>query len=286
MPIFQIHHLEMALPHSTFPYNGIIPFENSIPVVDPALSVAQPLQQSGFVSNGQITFNNPTPFIPTTTVPQWQRPPEITCLSDTMSELAISDCAQPPPNKIRRRNAITIQDPNPSVFQFNDANLADQPQHSHHQDAFESSFLLQRMEELQKRLGGSTLGDMKVDTSRTFADVSPPPPSPDPYRDDDYPDFSGPVKRKVPSKSQKQKEIDKISLHADLASFKPRGDLDLPDSLLRRYRANKCNALVLYQPPIDLVAQLREQENNNFVNLTTGDKRNNDNEDVNEPMTE
>ena len=139
---------------------------------------------------------------------------------------------------------------------------------AHQPSAFESSFLLQRVEELQTRLYGSKLEDMSgsddsrnFDDSRTFRNISPPPPSPDPYGEE-YQEYLGPVKRKVPTKSQAQKEIDKISLHSDLTSFKPRTDFDLPDSLLRRYRSNKCNALVLYQPPIDLLAQLQEKEKN------------------------
>jgi hypothetical protein len=70
--------------------------------------------------------------------------------------------------------------------------------------------------------------------------------------------FQGPLKRKVPAKSSKR-EIDRISLHSDLQSYQPRNDFGLPDTLLRRYRSNKCNALVLYQPPIDLLAQFQEQ---------------------------
>jgi hypothetical protein len=239
--------------------------------------------------NGQMAFSNQKPFPASgpAATPLWgiQRPPEVNCLSDTLSELAISDCAQPPPNKIRRRNAITIHDhPNPPVFQFQDADMSSAQLPAHHrrhqeQDAFESSFLLQRMEELQKRLG---VVEMSSDGSRSFEDVSPPPPSPDPY-DDDYQDFSGPVKRKIPTKNHK-KEIDKISLHADLQTYKPRTDFDLPDSLLRRYRSNKCNALVLYQPPIDMVAQLKEQENNNFVSF---EEKTNNSDDSNEAeMTE
>ena len=146
--------------------------------------------------------------------------------------------------------------------------------------AFESSFLLQRVEELQDRLGGSKLEDMSgnngfdFDGNRTFRNISPPPPSPDPYGEE-YQEFLGPVKRKIPTKSQAQKEIDKISLHSDLTSFQPRTDFDLPDSLLRHYRSNKCNALVLYQPPIDLIAQLKEKEN----------KKNEDDDETDE-MTE
>jgi hypothetical protein len=41
-------------------------------------------------------------------------------------------------------------------------------------------------------------------------------------------------------------------------------DVDTQESLLSRYRANKCNALVLYQPPVDLFMQMKEQDNNNF----------------------
>jgi hypothetical protein len=144
-------------------------------------------------------------------------------------------------------------------FQFQNGNAG----HATHQpSAFESSFLLQRVEELQSRLCGSNLEEMSGDTydgSRTFRNISPPPPSPDPYGEE-YQEFLGPVKRKVATKNAAQKEIDKISLHSDLTSFKPRTDFDLPDSLLRRYRSNKCNALVLYQPPINLMAQLQEKE--------------------------
>ena len=150
-------------------------------------------------------------------------------------------------------------------FQFHNGDAGHM---AHQPSAFESSFLLQRVEELQTRLYGSKLEDMSgsddsrnFDDSRTFRNISPPPPSPDPYGEE-YQEYLGPVKRKVPTKSQAQKEIDKISLHSDLTSFKPRTDFDLPDSLLRRYRSNKCNALVLYQPPIDLLAQLQEKEKN------------------------
>ena len=266
----------MALPHNSYPFYNT------------GSDLQAPLPNPPMFNTGQMAFNTQTTFPnANASIPSWgvERPPEVGCLSDTLSELAISDCAQPPPNKIRRRNAITIQDhPHPQVFQFQDADMTSQlpthPRHHHpHQDAFESSFLLQRMEELQKRLGGANLAEM---SSRNFEDISPPPPSPDPY-EDDYQDYSGPVKRKVPTKKQK-KEIDKISLHADLQTYKPRTDFDLPDSLVRRYRSNKCNALVLYQPPINLVAQLKVQENNNFVSF---EEKSDNTEDSNETdMTE
>jgi hypothetical protein len=144
---------------------------------------------------------------------------------------------------------------------------------AHQPSAFESSFLLQRVEELQTRLSGSKLEDMSGSNDtpnfdKDFQNISPPPPSPDPYGEE-YQEFLGPVKRKVPTKSHAQKEIDKISLHSDLTSFKPRTDFDLPESLLRRYRSNRCNALVLYQPPVDLIAQLQEKDNDNDANEET-----------------
>ena len=120
------------------------------------------------------------------------------------------------------------------------------------------------MEELQKRLGGANLSEYSNGSApeRHFDDISPPPPSPDRSSSDDFNDFPGPVKRKIASKKS-DREIEKISLHADLQSFKRREDFGLPESLLRCYRANKCNALVLYQPPVDLLAQITERDNNN-----------------------
>ena len=101
----------MSLPHNTAPpFTGVVhPYV--APVQGPTNNITTgPVQQPMFTANSPVSFGG--------RIPQWgsQRSPELTGLSDTMSELAISDCAQPPPSKIRRRNAITIQDPDPSIF--------------------------------------------------------------------------------------------------------------------------------------------------------------------------
>lgn len=250
----------MALPHA--PYHIPFPAENQIPA-GPLLCPEAQVYQGNYLTNvAAMPFTVPAPV-----QQQWgsPRPAELTGLSETMSELAISDYAPPPPSKIRRRNALTIHDPNPPTFHFaNEQQLPNQP------DSFERSFLLQRMEELQNRLGGANLVEGDPGFGKNFEEISPPPPSPDPYSED-YHDFTGPLKRKVAGRKSSKKEIERISLHADLATYRPQNDFGLPESLLRSYRANKCNALVLYQPPLDLLAQLKqgeggdevEEENNN-----------------------
>jgi len=99
----------MALPQSHAPLTSY-----SYPY-DAAVQAFPHLVESGhtfpihFTPNGvsNMPLGNPPQPVP----PQWgsPRPQELTGLSETMSELAISDCAQPPPSKIRRRNALTIQ---------------------------------------------------------------------------------------------------------------------------------------------------------------------------------
>jgi hypothetical protein len=119
----------MSLPQNTAPpFSGMV-YPYVAPVQGPTNNITTsthssvPVLQPMFTANGPVSFGGP--------VPQWatQRSPELTGLSDTMSELAISDCAQPPPSKIRRRNAITIQDPDPTIFQvfywYNDLHYFD-----------------------------------------------------------------------------------------------------------------------------------------------------------------
>jgi hypothetical protein len=146
----------MALNHS--PFNLPFPVENQLSA-GPHLYAEAGVRQDSFFSNGVAMPFTLQPTVP----PQWgaPRPQEELGLSDTMSELAISDCAQPPPNKIRRRNALTIDDPNPPLFHFHTAGDAPalEQQLPNQPDAFERSFLLQRMEELQKRLGGANLSE-------------------------------------------------------------------------------------------------------------------------------
>ena len=110
--------------------------------------------------------NNPANSVP---LMQWGSPrpqQELTGLSETMSELAISDCAQPPPSKIRRRNALTIQDTNLPIFQFSEAGLNTMHEHQLPQqpDAFERSFLLQV--ELEFKWIKSTFGKIKFLTQK------------------------------------------------------------------------------------------------------------------------
>jgi len=279
----------MALPHAPLPsfnhpYDVAAPTFNNL-VDGPSTFTSPSTFQTPFAPNGvTMPHGNPASTAP----PQWGSPraQEVTGLSETMSELAISDCAQPPPSKIRRRNALTIQDTNLLIFQFSDADMTNMQQLPQQPDAFERSFLLQRMEELQKRLGGANLSEYSNGGApeRHFDDISPPPPSPDRSGCDDFQDFSGPVKRKIAAKKP-EREIEKISLHADLQSFKRRDDFGLPDSLLRRYRSNKCNALVLYQPPVDLLAQLKERENNN-VDEDTGSSSSKCSDKIDEEIVE
>lgn len=212
------------------------------------------------------------------------RPPEVMGLAETMSELAISGYSRPPPNKIRykifshsqldpfntlnnpdynsrRRNAITIQDPYPY-------NLISQPNGFVDQaNAFENSFMLQRMEELQQRLGSLDPYELSLGKTPTDPHIVPPPPSPVPFSSpanppnpanpDEFGDVCHPGKRKVP---YSRRQIGRISLHQDLQAITPKSELSLPECILRKYTAKQSNALVLYQPPVNLIEKLLQAE--------------------------
>lgn len=156
----------------------------------------------------------------------------LTGLATDLSQLALTD--QPPPRKVRRRNALTVQD-------------LHYPPSASSENQFTQSTRMQCLD---------NVANAQFVMSKD---------------DDMDSDFNWEHKRKVAGKKKKKKEaleISQISLHKDLESFKPK--TTLPESLVRKYATAKlsspCSALVLYQPRVDLVSQIlgsiNKDENN------------------------
>ena len=158
-------------------------------------------------------------------------------LASDLSDLAIGD-HRPPPRKIRRRNALTVQDPHYP--------LIGPPPNSPVHDAFEDSSRLQALDEIVRR-------DFNLD--------------------EDGPCHGCP-KRKLPGGNRvtigprlpgEEREVRHILLHKDLEQFKP--EKSLPEFLLRKYvkavkssLSNPCSALVPYQPPEKLLEEILHKE--------------------------
>jgi len=155
--------------------------------------------------------------------------------------------------KFRRRNAITIQDPYPYELMGQPNGFVDLP------NSFESSFMLQRMEELQQRLGNLNPYEIKLGKMPSESQIVPPPPSPVPFASghEDLGEFCGPTKRKIPTN---RRQIGRISLHQDLQAITPKSEISLPESILRSFTEKQSNALVLYQPPVNLIEKFLKKE--------------------------
>jgi len=156
-------------------------------------------------------------------------------LASDLSDLAIGD--RPPPRKIRRRNALTVQDPHyPLIVP---------PPNSPVHDPFEDSSRLQALDEIVHR-------DFSLSEEPSAMCSSEP-------------------KRKLASNRQnpnigprlpgEEREVRQILLHKDLEQFKP--EKSLPEFLLRKYVKavksslnNPCSALVPYQPPEELLNEI------------------------------
>merc|ERR1712156_697505 len=156
-------------------------------------------------------------------------------LSSDLSDLAIGD--RPPPRKIRRRNALTVQDPHyPLIVP---------PPNSPVHDPFEDSSRLQALDEIVHR-------DFSLSEEPSVMCSSEP-------------------KRKLASNRRttelgpclpgEEREVRQILLHKDLEQFKP--EKSLPEFLLRKYvkavkssLSNPCSALVPYQPPEKLLSEI------------------------------
>jgi len=156
-------------------------------------------------------------------------------LASDLSDLAIGD--RPPPRKIRRRNALTVQDPHyPLIVP---------PPNSPVHDPFEDSSRFQALDEIVHR-------DFSLSEEPSAMCSSEP-------------------KRKLASNRQnlsigpklpgEEREVRQILLHKDLEQFKP--EKSLPEFLLRKYVKavksslnNPCSALVPYQPPEELLNEI------------------------------
>lgn len=173
-------------------------------------------------------------------------------LATDLSDLAIGD--RPPPRKIRRRNALTVQDPHfPHIVP---------PPNSPTHDAFEDSSRLQVLDEIVHR-------DFKHDNTSTTSSSSSvysscplPPATTEPKRK-----IAANRRQRGPVIPGEDKEVRKILLHKDLEEFKVEGCL--PEVLIQKYVKtvrssfnNPCCALVPYQPPEKLITEILERDNN------------------------
>ena len=161
-------------------------------------------------------------------------------LASDLSEMAIGD--RPPPRKIRRRNALTVQDPHyPLVVP---------PPNSPVHDAFEDSSRMQALDEIVHR-------DFTIED--------------EPY--------IGEPKRKIAGRSGpripgEDREVRQILLHRDLENFQV--EQCLPETLVRKYVKavksslhNPCSALVPYQPPEKLLSDILKGKDSSTTTSTT-----------------
>lgn len=174
-------------------------------------------------------------------------------LASDLSDLAIGD--RPPPRKIRRRNALTVQDPHYPL-------IVPPPNSPVHDCPFEDSSRLQALDEIVHR-------DFSL--------------SEDPNNATGGPGGSQP-KRKLASNRRaaphigtrlpgEEREVRQILLHKDLEQFKP--EKSLPEFLLRKYvkavkssLSNPCSALVPYQPPEKLLSEILNKNEKTCQNTT------------------
>eukprot|EP00093_Oithona_nana_P009641 09641.XXX_464381_465129_1 [CDS] Oithona nana genome sequencing. len=155
-------------------------------------------------------------------------------LASDLSEMAIGD--RPPPRKIRRRNALTVQDPHyPHVVP---------PPNSPVHDPFEDSSRMQALDEIVRR-------DFTIEDDTRLID--------EPRRK-----IAG--KSKGPKLPGEDREVRQILLHRDLENFQV--EQCLPDTLVRKYVKavksslhNPCSALVPYQPPEKLLTDILKSNN-------------------------
>jgi hypothetical protein len=164
---------------------------------------------------------------------------QLNCLATDLSEMALAD--RPPPRKIRRRNALTVQDAHYPITL--------PPPNSPIHDAFEDSSRLQALDEIIHR------------------DFS--------YEDGEPNTYCGPYvpKRKLPGKRRliqgpklpgEDREVSQILLHKDLEQYRPEGCL--PEILIRKYAKalkstmNPCSALVPYLPPEQILNEILSKE--------------------------
>jgi len=160
-------------------------------------------------------------------------------LASDLSDLAIGD--RPPPRKIRRRNALTVQDPHyPLIVP---------PPNSPVHDPFEDSSRLQALDEIVHRdfsLSEEPSAMCSNEPKRKLASKNP--------------------NRIGPRLPGEEREVRQILLHKDLDLIKP--EKSLPEFLLRKYvkavkssLTNPCSALVPYQPPEQLLNEILNQKN-------------------------
>lgn len=166
-------------------------------------------------------------------------------LASDLSEMAIGD--RPPPRKIRRRNALTVQDPHyPHVVP---------PPNSPVHDPFEDSSRMQALDEIVHR-------DFTIEDDSRF--------------------IGEPTKRKVAGKSKgpklpgEDREVRQILLHRDLENFQV--EQCLPETLVRKYVKavksslhNPCSALVPYQPPEKLLSDILKSNKDDSHSALIGD---------------
>ena len=161
-------------------------------------------------------------------------------LASDLSDLAIGD--RPPPRKIRRRNALTVQDPHYPLMV--------PPPNSPVHDAFEDSSRLQALDEIVHR--DFTFEDDSSNSSATSAEPKRKLAASRRFK-------AGP---RIPGE---EKEVRQILLHKDLEQFKPQASL--PEFLLKKYvksvkssLSSPCNALVPYQPPEKMLNEILNKE--------------------------
>lgn len=204
------------------------------------------------LSSGLNNVSNPTTYFHSLSSNS-----QMNGLATDLSDLAIGD--RPPPRKIRRRNALTVQDPHfpPHIVP---------PPNSPVHDAFEDSSRLQALDEIVHR-------DFKLDDTPSPY-YSCPLPNPEPKRK------LAANRRRGPTLPGEDKEVQKILLHKDLEDIKP--SACLPEILVRKYAKsvrsnfnNPCCALVPYQSPNKLISEIL----NNSEKKNSDDKRADEDED-------
>jgi len=197
-------------------------------------------------------------------------------LASDLSDLAIGD--RPPPRKIRRRNALTVQDPHfPLIVP---------PPNSPVHDAFEDSSRLQALDEIVHRdfsltddpnalthPGGNEPKRKMALNRRATGPRLPDTSEMEMCETATYEMISG-----------EEREVRQILLHKDLEQFKP--EKSLPEFLLRKYvkavkssLSNPCSALVPYQPPEKLLSEILNK-NEKTTNTASANNHHNVNEAV------
>ena len=181
-------------------------------------------------------------------------------LASDLSEMAIGDL--PPPRKIRRRNALTVQDPHyPLIVP---------PPNSPVHDAFEDSSRLQALDEIVHR-------DFSFDDPENLAPGAPGSCGSEPKRK-----LASGRRLIGPKLPGEEREVRQILLHKDLENFTMQQSL--PEFLLRKYAKavkpslnNPCSAIVPYQPPEKILSDILSKESNQESQNNSNSKKSSNN---------